>query len=123
MSKVTKVSIGADPGYTNDASLVTKTPSKGVTGDNVVVGPWQTGINTARTTVVVLRVSVSGTPTVSTNPTTGVVSLTASGTGTTAFLLCEIDTPNPNNWSVNLVTSGGTTYKFQKGTGGAGRKS
>lgn len=122
MSRAVKVSIqSTDPGYTNDASQVTKSKSKGGAGDQVTVDAWETGTNgQSRNAVVVLKISTGAGPTASFDAN-GVVTLTASGNGTSDFLLVEIASSDPNNWTVNLNTSGGSGYKFVKGNGGAGR--
>ncbi|MBK8228268.1 MAG: hypothetical protein IPK70_13985 [Flavobacteriales bacterium] len=123
MSKATKVSIqSTDPGYPSDASSVTKEVTKSSPNDKVVVNAWETGVNTnSRKAVVALKISTGPNPTASFD-SKGVVTLTASNTGTTAFLLVELDTADPNNWTVNLNTSGGTSAMFRKGSGGGGRK-
>ena len=123
MSKATKVSIqSADPGYPSDASAVTKTVSRASATDKVVVNAWSTGVNTnSRKAVVALKISTGEKPTASFDAN-GAVTLTATNTGTTAYLLVELDTADPNNWTINVNTSGGSGINFRKGSGGAGRK-
>ncbi|HRH37305.1 MAG TPA: hypothetical protein PK760_03105 [Flavobacteriales bacterium] len=122
MSKALKCVIqSTDPGYPNDASAVTKSTTKTGTGDRVVVSALETGNNAARNAVVVLKVNSGANPTVTTDANGGVV-LTASNTGVTSYLLVELATSEPNNWTVNLNTSGASNYIFKKGNGGGGRK-
>ena len=122
MSRATKVSVqSADPNYPKDADKVTKTVTKQGTNDTMVVAAWETGNPTTLNAVVVLKVSSAANPT-ATIDGSGNVTVTGSGTGKTNYLLIEINSADPLNWTVNLNTNGGSGYNFRKGNGGSGRK-
>lgn len=112
-------SIGtADPNYTNDKSSVTKTASKQGANDSVTVNASEDGTSGGKA-VVVLMVNSDGKSTVSVD-SKNVVQLTASGSGTNMYITINMTASDPNNWTVNVNTTGGSTYKFVKGSGGGG---
>lgn len=71
--------------------------------------------------VVVLQINCATQPTARTD-TNGNAAITASGTGNTYYLSITLNTATLDNWSVQVGTSGGSTYTFTKGTGGGGHK-
>lgn len=87
-------------------------------GDNVSVNPYQDGTK-GTSAQVVLKVNSDGKSTARVD-SKNVVQLTASGSGTDMYLTVGMSASDPNNWTVNLQTSGGTTYQFTKGNGGGG---
>ena len=112
-------SIGtADPNYTNDKSSVTKTASKQGANDSVTVNASEDGTSGGKA-VVVLMVNSDGKSTVSVD-SKNVVQLTASGSGTNMYITITMTASDPNNWTVNVNTTGGSTYTFKKGNGGGG---
>ncbi|MBK6754154.1 MAG: hypothetical protein IPG69_11320 [Flavobacteriales bacterium] len=112
-------SIGtANPNYTDDKSSVTKSVSKQGVNDTVTVSASEDGTNAGKT-VVVLLVNSDGKSTVSVDAK-NVVQLTASGSGTNMYITINMSASDPNNWTVNVNTTGGSTYTFKKGNGGGG---
>lgn len=120
MSQVTNVSIGlADPGKTDDKSQVTKTTSKQGTNDTVSVDACEDGTDSNRNAVVVLKVDSNGRSTARVDGS-GNVYLDASGSGIASYMSVTLNSSDPNNWTVQVGTSGGSNYQFKKGNGGGG---
>lgn len=71
--------------------------------------------------MVVLKVNCGGTPSASV-ASNGAVRITASGSGTDYYLTITLNVSTVDNWSIQVSTSGGSTYTFTKGTGGGGHK-
>lgn len=109
-----------DPGYGPDTTAVTKSTTKQGNNDKVTVGACEDGNNAARNVVVVLQISSDGKSTATADIRTGIVTLTASGSGTKMYLVVTLSSSDSGNWTVYVNTSGGTNYKFVKGTGGGG---
>ncbi len=121
MSRVSSVSVGTnDPNFTRDGSQVTKSPANGASNDSVTVSAWEDGTS-GTNAVVVLQVNAGATPTASTDAS-GNISIQASGRGNNYFLSATLNSSDPNNWTVQVSTSGGSTYTFTKGNGGGGHK-
>ena len=119
MSRVSSVSVSTtDPNYTRDSSQVTKTPANGASNDSVTVSAWEDGTS-GTNAVVVLQVNAGATPTASTDAN-GNISIQASGRGTNYYLSATLNSSDPNNWTVQVGTSGGSNYQFKKGSGGGG---
>ena len=84
----------------------------------MTVNAYQDGTSASKAQVV-LKVNSDGKSTVSVDKN-NVVQLSASGSGTDMYLTVGMTASDPNTWTVNLKTTGGSTYKFQKGNGGGG---
>lgn len=121
MSRASSASIDArDPGRTRDTDKVSKTVPKQGTNDTVTIEAWEDGVdNRTRNAVVVLKVGSDGMSRASVDAQGNVV-LDAQGKGVNSFLSVTLDSSDPNNWRLQVGTSGGTIYVFAKGQGGGG---
>lgn len=121
MSRASSASIDArDPGRTRDTDKVSKTVPKQGTNDTVTIEAWEDGVdNRTRNAVVVLKVGSDGRSRASVDAQGNVV-LDAQGKGVNSFLSVTLDSSDPNNWRLQVGTSGGTIYVFAKGQGGGG---
>ncbi len=106
------------PSYTDDKSSVTKTVTTQVAADKVSVDASMDGSNAGKA-VVVLKVNSDGKSTASVDAK-NVVQLVATGSGTDMWMTMPMSAADPNNWTVNVQTVGGSTYVFKKGNGGGG---
>jgi len=119
MSKASSAFVQAnDPGYSDSKTEVIKTTILTVPGDTVTVNTGQDSISIGKWPVVVLLVKANARATASVDRSTGVVTLTGSGSGTPQFLLITLATTDTVNWTAYVNTSGGTNYMFVKGNGG-----
>lgn len=105
--------------YTADATSVGKTVTKSAAGDTVTVSAYQDGLK-GTSAMVVLQINSDGKSSATTDPSSGVVTLNASGSGTISYLVLTLGSSDSANWTVYVNTSGGSNYKFVKGTGGGG---
>ena len=116
MSQVQSATVvGTDPGLPNDRQYVTKEVIRQGEGDKVTVDAFEDG-DEGTNEIVVLEVNCDGRASASPQRD-GSVLLTASGSGVTEYLKLELDQSDPDNWSVTVNTSGGSSYTFKKGSG------
>lgn len=119
MSKGTGVTIStSNTSLSNDTASVSKSGVKAAT-DSVTVNAYQDG-SSAGSVVVVLQVNSDGKSSASVDPKTGIVTLNATGSGTTMYMSVTLNSSDTGNWTVYVNTSGGTNYTFTKGGGGGG---
>ncbi len=108
----------SDPGRNGDTGSVTKSVSiKGV-NDNLTVDAFEDGMN-GRNAQVVLKVSSDGRATASVDANNNPY-ITGNGGSSVQYLLVNLNSSDPDNWTINVGTSGGSTYVFKKGKGGGG---
>jgi hypothetical protein len=105
-----------DPGK----STITRNPS-----DKVSVNQTEGKVNlddkkNPTNLELVLQISADANPTVTVNAD-GSITLTATANSpTTQYVVCQMNTIDPGNWTLPVRTSGGSTYRYIKGTGGGG---
>lgn len=132
MTNVTSATVqSANP---NDSSL-SPDPSKSSTNknanDKVSVGFVEGQVNTdakgKQYLQLVLQITadngMAGTkaPTVALDGSGGITLTATAGTANSTFyVVCNTDGNNTANWTLNVGTSGGSTYKYIKGNGGGG---
>lgn len=116
---------------TNDPgdSAMSPDPGKGSTikgvGDNVTVSLTEGKVNVDGKGVptnleLVLAINADSGASVNVQAD-GSVKITASAAKPTKqFVICQMNTADPGNWTLVAVTSGGSTYKYIKGGGGGG---
>jgi hypothetical protein len=119
MSKIISARITDETPEVSDTSGVFLTGSKTDPKDEVTVEPYGTLAGKDHT-VIVLQVT-HGNETPATDQLDGDnMTLKASGTGNTSYLSLILEGNDPNNWDINVNTSGKSVYTFSKGRGGGG---
>ncbi len=123
MATVTAASVPSttDPGDPS-AGTVDKTENSKGSNDTVTVNITEdtTRTENGKTNAqVVLKINADRGATVGLDGRGG-VTVNASGSGTDQYSTLTLNTADPNNWTVNVGTSGGSTYVFKKGGGGGG---
>lgn len=111
-----------DPGKPA-AGTVTKTTDRTGTNDTVVVSITEdttTSSGGKTYAQVILKINADDGARIALDPRTGGVTVTASGSGTDQYSTLTLNTADPNNWTVQVGTSGGSGYTFTKGGGGGG---
>ena len=106
-----------DPEYTNNNDVVVKQTNRRGEGDRVAIQCEEDAVNSNGNVVIVLYVNSNGGATASIQEDRS-IRLDATGGGLNEYLEVELNQSDPNNWTVNLNTSGGSSYTFKKGSGG-----